>query len=975
MGKLTTLLRMKLKNVETKDMASNVDDNRTPTKKNEVGSATLAVSTAPKSSSLMEDVLDQLTTSSPDSPRSTTGKQSPDFEGKGNAYSGAKASTPSMSSIREAAANRPLRSTDVAHSTPQYSATESVFSEASLRLAQEELRKLKEVEQRSHASTKLRDVRRKANVQLPSDDEGSDLEDSDSNNELARGLQCSRSLQPLLGQSQEPQVQPVPFHLVHHIRTAEPLPSRKLGSLCRDPVKKVCEANSVKQTETEADPEAVLERMKERHRAALANHPKNRGERQEGSIIDECGLPTSTHPHTFSPCSSIFAIPSLIPMEEYARHTSYQPLTSHAMQQSMPGYSAHGYPIQQHTGTSYQAAIIQHLQQQQQQQSILQQQQLQIHQKYIQQHVASRRGSAITSYMSLPVSNQYPLDAYPPSTTSSHPSSERSPRPHTQQSMASSEHLSEDSCVSIDQSHRPAFSSPKSCASTDSGCGSSPEPENRVHLDSSPTKLSHHTRTGQGIDSVAEIFSELCINGGDGKPYKSNGRTPVQSPTNSEEANATVIVDTSSAESGLDNQLDDVFGDEDNQSIIHSRRGSIQPGVFPSGHFGTPIQQQTNMILAGADVAVAVSAAESLDYAKDGLIQPMHQSVFHQPPHQVVFGVHAAPPHTTTAMVRSPTPPSVVMYHHPIPQQGHDLTTHHPSAASISRQKSPATAAAISVGSTLPNHQHAHTLDYVTGIMTRSTGHGQHGYLTNVGAQASQSIPRRAATMGHSMSPLATNGPLANHRVEPVQQIRSRVPTEGSRLDGNIGLINVNNEHTGGPYMHGIIDPLPSMTQHQQLAATSVSNLATHHRQHHYQHGHTQVQMPHLQNHHLNYHQKHNYSLQQQQRQHSPLMSHPLVSSAQAHPMLVHHSSQPNLRQAFSEQEYRHISAAQHMGQASAAYPGHHTAVVAGGGVQTQLGAQNAYGIPHSSLAHCLEMHPAQGATGLHGTYHLTRRA
>ncbi|KAF9167634.1 hypothetical protein DFQ26_003790 [Actinomortierella ambigua] len=973
-------------------------------KRTGTGSAAATEESLAQKVSLMDDIMEQLATPSPDTPHPNASTPISGFSDFGRAtqlpdqlehdpstgHDDAKALATKTATAVAAAAHKALSSSGVAHGPPQHptieKSKEPVHSAAT---GQKTRSALKQVEERAHVAVKLCEASRKANAQLPSDDEGSDSEVTDSDGESVPTLPRAPLASPHNGVRSGPQ-QPQ-----HH--PVGPLHPNKSGSPQCEPVKKCRAGDWKKPTESEAEPVSVLDRMKDRHRAALAgninhpNHPCNREEKRGNSPVDELCLPLQANPHPFSPALNVYSSQGMVSVEDFNQHASYHPYAQQPLQQPLTGYSAHGY-------SSQQLQQLQQHQQQlhfQQQHLLLQQQQLQHH---IQQHV----------------------DAHPNSTRSP-------PRPSTRQSTSSSTQMSEESWPSGERPSHPRFPSQKS---SDSGFGCSPEPESEKQLQARSRQTKSPTLHGD-IDRVAEIISELCVREEDdesddesdddeveeeeeddddddddddssddeseSRGRKSN-RPPVQSPARTEEASATVVTGSHSPVSERDHRSEDSLSEdgEIRPMVVRSRRGSIQHGDVgkASSKLQTSLMQQTSAALAAASMAVAAAAAaktEGLDY---GFHQQQHQHQHqHQQqylhPHRIPMGAGGAYP-IAAATLPSPTTPTPDVHHHSANQPMAHTAFHHSSPSPISfspPQISPyqlslqhATAAAMM----LQGHQHSYSLDQAMGGQAVGcAAHAAYIQQQNQQQQKAAAALRRTVSMRHPPAKglqvitgqhganiNRTGSMKVQQQQQHPRQMRSRTTTESSKLSSS------NSSNGGGPFIRGFAEPLPSVVQQQQLQQQQQQQQQAAVAHHYHQQGHAQPQQAlHFPNHrmHPQQHpllpskggghpsplqlqaQAHLQQLQQQQQQHP---HHVAAAAAAAAAAAMHHATQPSMAHPGF---YATKGPAAAVGQAPMAVTG----------IQAQYGYVGGGGVVHPSLAHSMEMHHhAQAqAAGLQAVY------
>ncbi|KAF9979282.1 hypothetical protein BGZ73_002551 [Actinomortierella ambigua] len=1063
MGRLTSLLKRKPKTVELQGSAPKTDDtterkvNLTPatgpplslstsflrgpgsgshgiSSDKQTGIYSTTITTVPLAHkvSLMDDIMEQLSTPSPspDTPQPTINKPISGLSDFGLAmelscqldqdpstrHDDIKALAANTAATAATAASKPPSCNGVAQG-PLENAMITVLE------TQKDLQLAKKVDERAQTAVKLREASRKANAQLPSDDEGSDSDEADSDGESVPGFPRGQSVAPPFSEH----FNGIPSGLQQHPHyPISPLHPSKLDSHRRDTAKKSRDTKLNKQSEPEPDPVTVLERMRDRHRAALAgntnhpNHPCNREDQRGNNSTGEFGQVMPINPHQFNPALNAYSGQGMVPMEDFAPYTSYHSFAQQPPQQSLAGYSSHSYPshklqqLHQHQ---------QHLHMQQQQ-LLLQQHQLQQH---IQQHVDSRRDSTATSCLSGSLTGQTLHDAYQPSSASSYPGSDPNsirspPRPSTRQSTTSTAQLSEESWPSGDRPNHPRVSSQKS---TDSGFGCSPEPDDEkqkhLHLRQATLSSPHGD-----VDAVAKIISNLCLSeddddddddeddededegnetdedddscdSDDGSEPRSrpSNRQPIPSPSRTEVASTTVVADTVSVASERDHDSDDGHSEDEEipRKLTHSRRGSLQHGDIGGLplKLHTDLLQQTNAALAAANMAVAVAAAnaEGLDYALQQN-QQQHQHYFH--PHRYPPGAAGAYPTALSPTVPSPTTPTPGMHHHPSGTQptAHPAYPTHHNHAQLSAYQFPLPQHPAATATMLSGHQHSYSLDRATGALASMQGGGSRsGYAAQVALiqqqQQQQAALRRAVSMRHpptkSMHAVAAGqhrvtanrSPLKGFQQQQQQQhsprqMRSRTTTESSKLSSG----------SSGPYIRGFADPLPSVVQQQQqqAAANHQYQKQLQQQQQLEQQGHSMSQTLHFPNHRMHPQQ------------------HP--SPSKGHPSPLHYHAQQLLHQAVTssqiqsrlqqQQQPHHVAATgmHHIAQPSIMQAGYYSAkgpVAAAtvGGGQAHVGltgvpSQFSYGgggVVHPALAHSMELHhhAQPQAAGLQAMY------
>ncbi|KAF8976437.1 hypothetical protein BGZ52_007935, partial [Haplosporangium bisporale] len=326
MGKLTLLLKKKKTKGEessTSDIqetSSNISaiDLSTPLSLN-IPSASLTSSCisqeAPPalSLSLMDDIMDQLSSTSPDTPQPMAKSEFGDFShvfdlSRQPELGGANTNTskPQVGKLGQSSAfkdNVFLRSqlqqkepitTTSRHINNHVNTSSGATgaSDAKISITQAFLRSglqaTKEAEERE-AAAKLREASKKANAQLPSDDEGSDASDSeDSDNgddEETKALKKHEKQLLFLQQQQQ----------LLHQQPLQQLPGGADSDRTESPVGKKLRGGINNNDAWPAKPEpinheAVIDRMKDRHRAVLAGAAAAARDEYYEEYMDEFGI-------------------------------------------------------------------------------------------------------------------------------------------------------------------------------------------------------------------------------------------------------------------------------------------------------------------------------------------------------------------------------------------------------------------------------------------------------------------------------------------------------------------------------------------------------------------------------------------------------------------------------------------------------------------------------------------------------------
>ncbi|KAF9286136.1 hypothetical protein BGZ68_003170 [Mortierella alpina] len=236
--------------------------------------------------SLMDDIMDELAGTTPDTPQPTLANPSSDFSDFGHVFefsrqfdqgtmSTDKHTTSSSgqsnaagsnvaSKVGKLEQNRALKDNAFLRSQQQNRQSNTITSTSST-YARLPDRKAEEAERAAEAVAKLREASKKVNAQLPSDDEGSSSSDSDGSDDGLSPRKRRQQQQQLLQmqqqamlqqqQQQQQQMQQQSYQTGEHFASNAGSPRRSDGGS-----KKPRPINH----------EAVIDRMKDRHRALLA---------------------------------------------------------------------------------------------------------------------------------------------------------------------------------------------------------------------------------------------------------------------------------------------------------------------------------------------------------------------------------------------------------------------------------------------------------------------------------------------------------------------------------------------------------------------------------------------------------------------------------------------------------------------------------------------------------------------------------
>ncbi|KAG0338281.1 hypothetical protein BG000_004279, partial [Podila horticola] len=374
MGKLTLLLKKKKtkgdesSTSDIQDTSSNISaiDLSTPLSLN-IPSASLTGSSisqeAPALSlSLMDDIMDQLSGTTPDTPQPMAKSDFSDFshvfELSHQLESGganANTSKPQVRKLEQSSAfkdNVFLRSqlqkqpntTSSRHiNKPGSGATGASDTNISVTQAflRSGLQAAKEAEERE-ATAKLREASKKANAQLPSDDEGSDASDSedsdDDDDEETKALKKHEKQLLFLQQQQQ---------LLHHQhQPLQQLPGGADSGGTESPVGKKSRGGIINSPwPTKPEPinhEAVIDRMKDRHRAVLAGAAAAARDEYYEEYMDEFGI-QQQQPNQMAYMQ--FGDPMMYGMDDY-RIQQAQAQQAQAQQQM---YYSQGMPTHPHS--------------------------------------------------------------------------------------------------------------------------------------------------------------------------------------------------------------------------------------------------------------------------------------------------------------------------------------------------------------------------------------------------------------------------------------------------------------------------------------------------------------------------------------------------------------------------------------------------------------------------------------------------
>ncbi|KAG0363638.1 hypothetical protein BGZ54_008081 [Gamsiella multidivaricata] len=375
MGKLTNLLRKKKARGDepTTEEQGKTASNLSGSSSN--GSATrlsLSIPTTDINSldlnmsiSLMDDIMDGLAATAPDSPQSSQAEPGPKFSDfglvaelsrqldlgasstddrnpnsikptqngpprvgkleqnstfKGNAFLRSEllqrsGNTPITTAYKSTA---PIRQTISAQGNPSTSNTASIINNTPSYLNKTLLSKL--ATERAEIATQARDATRKANAQLPSDDEGSETSDSGCSD---AGLEAEKQRQLQLQQQQQEQNQ-----------------GKKESSYCESSSKKQRPINH----------EAVIGRMKDRHRADLAGAAAAAREGHYGEYMDEYSHMQQIQPQSPMRYGTQYSMDQgmMYGIEEYGLQPQQQ-----QQQQQQQMYLGQNIPLQPHINAQY----------------------------------------------------------------------------------------------------------------------------------------------------------------------------------------------------------------------------------------------------------------------------------------------------------------------------------------------------------------------------------------------------------------------------------------------------------------------------------------------------------------------------------------------------------------------------------------------------------------------------------------------
>ncbi|KAF9375626.1 hypothetical protein CPB97_011341, partial [Podila verticillata] len=326
MGKLTLLLKKKKTKGDessTSDIqgtSSNISaiDLSTPLSLN-IPSASLTGSCISQeaspalSLSLMDDIMDQLSGTSPDTPQPMAKSEFGDFShvfelSRQLELGGANANTskPQVGKLGQSSAFKdnvflrsqlqqkgPTTTTSRHINNPiNTSSGATGASDAKISVTQAFLRSglqaTKEAEERE-AAAKLREASKKANAQLPSDDEGSDASDSEDSDgdddEETKALKKHEKQLLFLQQQQQ----------LLHQQPSQQLPGGADSDRTESPVGKKLRGGIINNNAWPAKPEpinheAVIDRMKDRHRAVLAGAAAAARDEYYEEYMDEFGI-------------------------------------------------------------------------------------------------------------------------------------------------------------------------------------------------------------------------------------------------------------------------------------------------------------------------------------------------------------------------------------------------------------------------------------------------------------------------------------------------------------------------------------------------------------------------------------------------------------------------------------------------------------------------------------------------------------